>query len=269
MTLPDCKHLLLEFDAGVLSITINRSQVKNALSLETVNEIIAAFGAVRGDLNCRIILLQGAEGNFCAGADIRDLAAARNTKTSDGSDPIAALNRKFGEMLIAANAAPQAVVVLLEGAILGGGFGLACVSDIAIARADAKFGLPETGLGIPPAQIAPFVVQRIGITQARRLGVSGPRFNGQVALDLGLVHFVEADAEAMQNRLEQVCKDIRRCAPQANAMTKEIMLRVTPPVTDEQLDQAAAAFSQAVTGPEGSEGTQAFLAKRKPSWAQD
>ena len=77
-----------------------------------------------------------------------------------GAEAYRTLNRAFGSLLEEAQAAPQPVA-LVEGAVLGGGFGLACVSDVAIAAADAQFGLPETSLGILPAQIAP-VVRRIG-----------------------------------------------------------------------------------------------------------
>ena len=99
-------------------------------------------------------------------------------------------------------------MALLEGAVLGGGFGLACVSDIAIAVEGAQFGLPETGLGVIPAQIAPFVVQRIGMTQARRLALTAARFNGSEAERLGLVHFSEANSESVDARLQQVLRNV-------------------------------------------------------------
>src|SRR3546814_17543202 len=83
--------------------------------------------------------------------------------------------------------APQVVIAICEGAVLGGGFGLACVSDIAFAPVDARFGMPETTRGLPPAQIAPFVVERIGLTQARRLCLTGAPFRGAEALWIGIV----------------------------------------------------------------------------------
>jgi isohexenylglutaconyl-CoA hydratase len=158
---------------------------------------------------------------------------------------------------------------VLEGAVLGGGFGLACVTDIAIAHEDASFGMPETGLGIPPAQIAPFVVERIGLSQARRLGVCGARFKGAEALRLGLVHFVAADEAQIQALLAEVLAQIRRCAPGANAVTKAIMLSVGRRDLDEILDDAARQFAEAVRGPEGAEGTMAFLQKRLPKWTEE
>ena len=152
-------------------------------------------------------------------------------------------------------------------AVLGGGFGLCCVSDVAIAVADARFGLPETGLGLPPAQIAPFVVERVGLTEARRLGVCGGRFDGAEAARLGLVHFVESDAASLEARLDEVLDQIRRCAPQANAVTKRIMLGVSRADPDDLLDDAARDFAECLRGDEGTEGTMAFIEKRLPNWA--
>ncbi|KAF1051822.1 MAG: 2,3-dehydroadipyl-CoA hydratase [Stenotrophomonas maltophilia] len=159
-------------------------------------------------------------------------------------------------------------MAVLEGAVLGGGFGLACVSDIAISAASAQFGLPETSLGVIPAQIAPFVVKRIGLTQARRLALTAARFDGQQALQLGLVHFSEADDHGLEQRLQTCLEQVRQCAPGANAATKALLLASEDSALGPLLDEAAQQFAAAVTGAEGSEGTLAFMQKRKPSWAQ-
>src|SRR5690606_32924520 len=137
--------------------------------------------AIHDDRTVRAVVLRGAEGHFCAGGDIKDMANARASVGKTEADPFFTLNREFGRLITAVNQAPQTVIVVAEGAVLGGGFGLACVSDVAIAAASAKFGLPETGLGVIPAQIAPFVVTRIGLTQARRLALLGARFDGAEA----------------------------------------------------------------------------------------
>ncbi len=163
--------------------------------------------------------------------------------------------------------APQVVVTVLQGAVQGGGFGLACVSDIAIADHKAQFGLPETSLGLLPAQIAPFVVQRIGLTQARRLALTAARFDGIQARRMGLVHFVEQDPQALAERLDEVLAHVLCCAPGANAATKQLLLASALQPSDELLDQAAEWFSEAVTGAEGTEGTIAFVQKRKPGWS--
>ncbi|TNF09647.1 MAG: enoyl-CoA hydratase/isomerase family protein, partial [Pseudomonadales bacterium] len=209
--LPHCETLLLNLENGVLHVTLNRPDSRNAMSLAMVGELRATLEAVRHEPEVRALVLRGADGHFCAGGDIKDMAGAR----ARGGDAYRELNRAFGALLEEAQAAPQVLVAVLEGAVLGGGFGLACVSDVAIAASDARFGLPETTLGILPAQIAPFVVHRIGLTQARRLALTAARVDGAEALRLGLVHHCEADAAALQQRLQDTLAQIRQCAPQA------------------------------------------------------
>ena len=263
--LRNTENALLELQDGVLHFTFNRPKARNAMSLGLLSDIQTTFEAIAGDRSIRAVVLRGAEGNFCAGGDIKDMANARQATKTQHSDPVIDYSRAFGTMLRAVNNAPQAVIAVLEGAVLGGGFGLCCVSDIAIARPDAKFGLPETGLGLPPAQIAPFVVERIGITQARRLGVCGGRFGGDEALRLGLVHFV---SDKPDDVVDKVIGQIRRCAPNANAVTKQIMLSVARADMDELLDNAARDFADCLRSDEGTEGTMAFIEKRKPFWAE-
>ena len=267
--LPQTELIALDLDArGVLSLTFNRPKVRNAMSRAMVEEIEATFAAIRDRRDVRVVVLRGAGGHFCAGGDIRDMAMARTAEHKDGEpDPAAIVNRAFGRLMTTVNRAPQAVVALLEGAVLGGGFGVSCVADVAIARADAKFGLPETGLGLPPAQIAPFLVQRLGPSEARRLAVTGGRFNGHVAKDIGLVHTVVEDEAGLNEALEAVLAQILRCAPGAIAATKRIMVDVGRVDLETLLDAAADRFAEAVRGPEGIEGTTAFISKRKPSWA--
>lgn len=267
MNLPTCHELLLTTDNGVLTIALNRPNKRNAMNSALVQEVMAVFDAVSANRNIRAIVMRGEGGHFCAGADISDLHID-TTDEATANQATWRFNRLFGEMITKANRSPQVVITLCQGAVLGGGFGLACISDVAIADKQAKFALPETGLGIVPAQIAPFVVGRIGLTQARRLALLGERVDGQQACDLGIVHFVTDGAEAMEHKLQQVLTSVRRCAPEANAVTKQLMLQVGQVEHDALLDQAAELFCDAMRGPEGQEGTQAFLAKRSPKWAQ-
>ncbi|MGX5219095.1 enoyl-CoA hydratase/isomerase family protein [Pseudomonas segetis] len=264
MQLPDLKTLLINLEQGVLTVTLNRPESRNAMSLSMVEELTQVFSQLNQDQQVRAVVLRGAGGHFCAGGDIKDMANARAV----GIDAYRELNRAFGSMLEQAQRLPQVVIALLEGAVLGGGFGLACVSDVAIAADDAKFGLPETTLGILPAQIAPFVAKRIGLTQARRLALTAARFSGQEAARLGLVHFSEASAAAIEQRLDETLAQIKRCAPQANAATKALLLDTELQPLGQLLDDAAQSFANAVLSPEGIEGTMAFVQKRTPGWAE-
>ncbi len=255
-----------------VQITLNKPESRNAMSLAMVDELQQALHAAEQSAGTsdavRVVVLRGAGGHFCAGADLKDMAAARMRAMQggdDGTDPIAEVNARFGRMCAAYANSPLAIVAVLEGTVMGGGFGLACVADVAIASETASFRLPETSLGVVPAQIAPFLVERLGYSQAKRLAVTGGRLDAAAALALGLVH-QQVATDQLQGALDAVLADILACAPGALAATKALMAkaRLQEPAT--LVDEAAAIFSRAAQGPEGMEGMGAFIQKRKPNW---
>ena len=257
---------------AVLEITLNRPEVRNAMSLAMVGELRRALAQAESTIGTpdaiRVVVLRGAGGHFCAGGDLKDMAAARMRALhdeGDAADPIAHVNAEFGHLCAAFANTPLAVVAVLEGTVMGGGFGLACVADVAIATETTRFRLPETSLGVVPAQIAPFLVERLGYSQAKRLAVTGGRLDAAQALAIGLVHQQVRSSE-VDSAVQAVLADILACAPRALAATKALMAKArwNPPA--DLVDEAAALFSRAVQGPEGQEGTSAFLQKRKPNW---
>lgn len=267
-TLPHCETLLLEIQGPALHITINRPESRNAMSLQMVAELSTVFTQIESDSDIRAVVIRGAGGHFCAGGDIKDMAGARNQKAAEGeTDPFYRLNRAFGHMLQQVNESSKVVIAITEGAVMGGGFGLACISDVAIAGPTAKFGMPETTLGIIPAQIAPFVVERIGLTQARRLALLGLRIGAEEACALGIVHLAATSDEELNDMLAKALDRIRHCAPNATAETKALLHRVGHEPMSGLLDSAAEMFTTAVRGSEGAEGTMAFMQKRPPAWA--
>ncbi|MBJ9984882.1 enoyl-CoA hydratase/isomerase family protein [Acinetobacter sp. S40] len=260
----------LEQQGSILTIWLNRPESRNAMSLNMVNAIQQVFTHIAEDTSIRAVILRGKGGHFCAGGDIKDMAALRVAATHTGSlQPYVDFNRRFGAMIEQVDQAPQTVVVILEGAVLGGGFGLACVSDVAISCDNAQFGLPETGLGVLPAQIAPFVVKRIGLTQARRLALLGSRFNAETAQKLGVIHDVVCNDTELEQLLSETIQQIKRAAPLASRNTKALLHRTLNEPLDSLLDAAAQEFAQAVAGIEGQEGTLAFIQKRLPNWAEE
>ncbi|MCM1959892.1 enoyl-CoA hydratase-related protein [Acinetobacter modestus] len=263
------ESIQLEQQGSILTLWLNRPESRNAMSLNMVNAIQQVFAHIADDVSIRAVILRGKGGHFCAGGDIKDMAALRVEAANVGSlQPYVDFNRRFGAMIEQVDQAPQTVVVILEGAVLGGGFGLACVSDIAISRDNAQFGLPETGLGVLPAQIAPFVVKRIGLTQARRLALLGSRFNGETAQKLGVIHEVVRDDAELEQLLRDTIQQIKRAAPLASRNTKALLHRTLNEPLDSLLDAAAQQFAQAVGGLEGQEGTMAFIQKRLPNWTE-
>jgi isohexenylglutaconyl-CoA hydratase len=264
---------------AVLHITLNRPELRNAMSLTMVAELQqllrSAEASIGQDDGVRVIVLRGSGGHFCAGADLKDMAMARMQAVQSGSpvdpagvslDALAQANRQFGELCVAYAKTPLALVAVLEGSVMGGGFGLACVVDVALACESALFRLPETALGLVPAQIAPFLVERLGYSQAKRLAVTGGRVAATDALAIGLVHALHAP-DQMNAALDSVLAEILACAPGALAATKALMAKARLTAPADMVQQAAQVFSRAAQGAEGAEGTAAFLQKRKPSWA--
>jgi isohexenylglutaconyl-CoA hydratase len=155
--------------------------------------------------------------------------------------------------------------VVVQGTVMGGGFGLACVADVTLADDTVVFRLPETGLGLVPAQVGPFLVERLGYAEAKRLAVTGASVESQDALRLRLVHEVH-DTESLDWAVQRVLADILRCAPGALAATKALLSKARLHSPASLVHEAAESFARAATGPEGQEGTTAFLQKRRASW---
>jgi len=264
---PGLATLAVRADGGVLHVTLARPELRNAMSLRMVDELVGVLRRAESAGDVRAIVLRGAGGHFCAGADLQDMAQARQRETAGESDAIAAANARFGALCCAFAHTGIATIAVLEGSVMGGGLGLACVVDVALAGQGTQLRLPETALGLVPAQIAGFLVERIGASQARRLAVTGGRLDAAQALAIGLVHEVHADGAALDGALAATLAQILRCAPGAIAATKALMARALHTPSAELVEDAARLFARTARGPEGVEGMAAFLQKRTPAWA--
>ena len=252
---------------GFLFLTLDDAPTRNALSPEMVEELRVAIIVAAADTTLRAVVLRGANGFFCAGGSMGDFQKSQQGAAAGESDPIAANNRRFGLFLEMLGRLPKVLVAMVEGAAMGGGFGLACAADIVLARTDAKFALSETTLGLVPAQIAPFVVARIGQAGARRLALTGERIDGAEARRIGLVDFVAEDKTGLEARLVAILQGIARCAPGANAATKALLQECAEMELAPILDRAAQAFARQMRS-EGAEGVAAFRDKRDAAWVE-
>jgi isohexenylglutaconyl-CoA hydratase len=247
-------------EGPVATVTLNRPEVRNAMSLVMVEELLRCFTALREEThrNVRVAILRAAGETFCAGGDLRDMSAA----SEDG----ARIGARLDELLRAVNEAPQVVVARIQGPAMGGGLGMVCVTDIAIADEDAMFGLPEVRLGLAPAVISPYVVQRIGFTRARQLMLTGRRFNPAAALEYGLIHEV-APAGQLSAQVEATVADVLKCAPNALRECKRLLFTVL--AQTDTLEERIATFEQLRTRGEAAEGILAFIQKRSAPWVPD
>jgi isohexenylglutaconyl-CoA hydratase len=266
--LPKFETLLLKQDGGVLHVTLNRPETKNALGKAMVADLNAVIDLLERTHDIRAAVVRGANATFCSGGDIngfKDMFSTPAPKASE-RDGIALHNRRFGAIMSRFEALPQTIVMVVEGAAFGGGLGLMCGGDVVLATADAKFSISETTLGVPPAQIAPFVAARIGVARTRRLSLTAHRFDGREAERIGLVDMACADTAALDAALAQVLAGIARCGPAANAVTKRLILASRALEREELLEQSADAFAACLRSAEGHEGVNAFIQKRKAKW---
>jgi isohexenylglutaconyl-CoA hydratase len=267
--LPTFETLLLQRDGGTLHVTLNRPETKNALGRAMVRDLTAVADLLGAHADIRVAVIRGANGTFCSGGDINGFKEMFSTPAPKAGeqDGVASHNRRFGAIMSRFEALPQTIVMVVEGAAYGGGLGLMCGGDVVLATEDARFSISETTLGIPPAQIAPFVAARIGVARTRRLSLTAHRFDGREAERIGLVDQACAGTAALEAALAEVLRGIARCAPGANAVTKRLILDSRSLPREKLLDQSADAFAACLRGPEGQEGVTAYLEKRKPKWA--
>lgn len=261
---PTPTTLKLDHQAGWLTIWLNRPEVRNALSAQMVDELMETLECAAQDASLRGVTIRGQGGVFCAGGDIKDFKA-----TLQGQDLAAVHNSSLraGELFERINTLPQVVLMLVEGPAMAGGMGMVCAGDVVAVTADASFALTEVTLGIPPAQIAPYVVNRLGLRTARRLMLTAARFGADEALRLGLADHLAADAAGLEAFEADIQRAVTRCAPGANAVTKEILLATKHLEGEAMRILAADGFARCMLGAEGREGVAAFLEKRKPTWS--
>jgi isohexenylglutaconyl-CoA hydratase len=264
-SLPVCETLLLSVDNACLTVTFNRPETRNAMNNQMAAELNAVVDYLFTAQAIRTVVFRGADHNFCAGGDIKE-RRAQVAETRPGHDPVFERNVGAGRLFRKMARLPQTTIAYVEGAAVGGGFGFACLLDITLVEASAKLGMPETTLGVAPAQIAPHVVRRIGLTQARHLALTGRRINGEEALRLDIAQYLFHGEEDGERQLATLLAQIDRCGPQATAATKAIMNATLEMDADEIIEFAARRFAELNQGEEGREGQAAFVEKRPPRW---
>lgn len=266
VALPDTKTLQLEFDGGWLTIWFNTPENRNALSSELCAELLAVLNQVRGETKVRGITLRGKNATFCSGGDLKEFSAAFHAN-AETADIVKKSNMKGGELFSTIDTMPQVVLALIEGVAIAGGLGMACCADVVFVTEDAKFSLTETQLGIVPAQIAPYIAQRLGYTTARKLMLTGANFSGKESKALGLADEVASDATTLKNLEIELKSSVKKCAPMANSKTKALLKESQIRAPDELRTYAADVFTSCMVSEEGREGISAFIEKRKPRWA--
>lgn len=257
--------VLLDIDGrGIATVTLNRPEVHNAFNDKVITRLLEIFTALKDDGDVRVVLLKGAGKSFSAGADVKWMRAAAKYDQEQNHDDAS----RMGEMLRLLNFLPKPTIALVQGAALGGGVGLVACCDMVIAARGAKFGLTEVRLGLTPATISPYVVAAIGQRQARRYFLTGERFDAETALEIGLVHLVADDHDALRDAGEHAVTTLLAGAPGAIADAKKLIFDVTGKTPDDDLVRdTAGRIAERRASAESREGLSAFLEKRRPDWS--
>lgn len=263
----DYEFLEIERRGAVTLLTLNRPQRRNALTHRMMLELEDAFVDIGRDATCRVLVLRGAGGHFCAGGDL-DAMADLPPLPSGGTDPLLPAYRQFGNALLALEALPQATIAVVEGSAVGAGFGMACCSDVVILHDSARFGIPEPKVGFIPSQIIPFLVRRMGEGPVRDLAVTGRVVDAAEAHRLGVGRYLCACNADVETTLQGLLDDILKMEPKALAVAKRLVLSCTTKDDRAVLDEAAASLVGLLRQPEAAEGIRHFMAKTTPSWAK-
>jgi len=261
-------NIRLERDGAVARLLLDRADRRNALTHAMMLELEDAFGRIRADESCRVLVLRGAGSHFCAGGDL-DAMADMPPLPADGEvDPLVPAYRQFGDALLALNTLPQATIAVVEGSAVGGGFGMACCSDVVILHESARFGLPEPKVGFIPSQILPFIVRRIGEGPTRDLAVTGRIVDAAEARRIGIGGHLCANTAEINRALKAVLDDVLKLEPRSVAEAKRLVLSCAGEHDAAVLDAAARSLVGLLRAPQAAEGIRHFKAKTAPPWAR-
>ena len=256
------KHIELAFDAGVATVTLNRPEVRNAFNDEVIGELSATFVGLGDREEVRCVVLAGNGPAFCAGADLNWMKRMADYTREENLADAEALAR----MLRIIYACPKPTVARVQGDAYAGGTGLVAVCDIAVSVDTAQYCLSEVRLGLIPATISPYVIRAMGERAAHRYFLTAERFDAAEALRIGFVHEV-VPAERLDAKVGEIAQALVANGPAAMKACKELVQDVGGRrITAALISRTAEGIADIRVSPEGREGLQSFLQKRKPSW---
>lgn len=248
-------------DRGVATLWLDRADKHNALSAQMIAEIRAATDNLATDDSVRVVVLAAKGRTFCAGGDLgwmRDQFDATPDQRATEAGALA-------YMLQALNLMPKPLIGRVQGNAFGGGVGMASVCDVCIGADTVSMALTETRLGLIPATIGPYVAARMGEATARRVFMSGRRFDAAEAVELGLLARA-VPAEDLDDAIEAEIAPYLQTAPAAVARSKALLRHLGPPITPEIIEHSIGELIACWEGPEARQGIAAFFAKETPPW---
>jgi len=251
-------------ERGVARLDMNRAEVFNAFDETMIAELAATFDELGRRDDVRVVVL-GARGKaYSAGADLQWMKRqSANDEATNRADA-----RRFAEMMRAVAECPKPTIARVQGSAFGGGVGLMAACDIVVVAEHARFAVSEAKFGILPAVIGPYVVNAVGVRQARRLALTATQIDAREALTLGLAHCVVA-ADALDAAVDAVLAELLGNGPGAQGEIKRLFAQMeVGPITAEVRELTAATIARVRSTDEAREGFAAFLDKRRASWSR-
>jgi methylglutaconyl-CoA hydratase len=255
--------LAIERQGPIGLITLNRPERHNAFDDVLIAELTEALRSMEAEDGVRVVVLSGAGKSFSAGADLhwmKRMAGFSKEENQRDAMGLGALMRTLAHLR-------KPTIARVHGAAYGGGVGLVACCDIAVASQAATFSLSEVKLGLVPAVISPYVVGAIGERAARRYFLTGERFDAGEAWRIGLVHEIAPDDDELDGKVGDIVDALLEGGPVAQREGKELIRAVAArPVTSELIQDTAERIARIRSSPEGREGVDAFLGKRRAAW---
>lgn len=249
----------------VANITLARPDLHNAFNEVVIAELTRAFVAAGQDSRVRVVVLRAEGKSFCAGADVHWMKRMVDYSFEENVADATAM----AGMLRAIRECPKPVIARVHGAAIGGGVGLTAACDMAVAVKSAVFCLSEVKLGILPAVISPYVLEKIGPGQMRRYALTAERFDAEQARRIGLVSEVAADEPGLDRVIAGWCEQLAANGPEALAACKAVLREVQSAATwDDKQRRTVEAIARRRVSAEGQEGLKAFLEKRTAKWVE-
>ena len=249
-------------DSGIATVTLCRSEKRNALSRELLTQLSAAVTEVLADSQTRVLVLKAEGKVFCAGMDLAEMQA--RAQSEDGQKEWMRDSKDYCELLVTLYTTNVPTIAALQGPVLAGGVGMVLACDFVVSVEDAFFALPEPQRGITAAMVTPLLVHRVGAGPAGHLLLSGRRQSAKDAALTGLVYEVAADS--LDTAVSSLAESIMLGSPEALAITGRHLDEVGGNDLVARIRQSIEVSAQARASQDAREGLAAFLEKRKPNW---
>lgn len=256
--------VLSELKGSIAYITLNRPEVRNAFNPDVIAQLTLAFQNISTNQSIRVVVLSGNGKAFCAGADLDYMKTVGDytldQNVTDGTN--------LAAMFDAVAYCPAPVIALAHGASMGGANGLLAACDMVIGESNTIFAFSEVKVGIIPAVISPYVLNKMQTRLAHELMLTGRKFTAQEALAGGLINYI-VEKEHIEQKLNELINELLTASPLAVAQCKQLLRDVSQGIDTNKLRATTTQYlAQARATDEGKEGLRAFLEKRKPYWIE-